>query len=629
MPVSVQGLQVGRTVGQVRRPLAMVLLALFIGGAGQAAACPGDDSPAAGGRIVRVTLYRGQALVTREVTVEGAAGVQEIVVPGLPPSIVDGSLYAESANGLEVRAIRFRQSAVGEEPRDEIRTLDQQISAGQSALALLNRKLELAAQKLAWLDQMQGFVAPTAGSDLSRGVLNAEALREMTRFSFEERTRIAEEQVQLEADRQKIGAEVDLLNRKRSELASGAQRTVNEAVLFIEKKADGPRQIELNYLVDNCGWSPSYTIWTPSSGQQTMVDYSAMIQQLTGENWDQVQLTLSTASPALSAQGPSLAPFAVALGGADPQAQSAATYADAAQLAVQFRANRSVQAAGSYELHSKISFDDRINTNWRINSGAMFCQQMELSNPLEVMSSLLAEDDAASAPTLSYRLDAPVSLTSRSDQQMVRICLVNLDSQVAHVATPQLSPYVFREAAILNSSQVDFLAGPVTAYLDGRFVGRAEIPTVAQGETFVVGFGADPQLRTRRELVDRRESVQGGNREIRMEYRIAVENYRQEPVPVRVMDRLPWSSKPGEIRVTLAADAPATSTDSVYLRRERPRNILRWDVEVPPTAAGAEPWSMTYNFTIDHDRNFALVDASSQPSMIDEFRDLERMRMKR
>ena len=60
-----------------------------------------------------------------------------------------------------------------------------------------------------------------------------------------------------------------------------------------------------------------------------------------------------------------------------------------------------------------------------------------------------------------------------------------------------LTSYVYREAELANSSDQDLLAGPITVYLDGRFVGRGEIPTVA-GQTFVVGFGADPQLRARR-----------------------------------------------------------------------------------------------------------------------------------
>ena len=35
------------------------------------------------------------------------------------------------------------------------------------------------------------------------------------------------------------------------------------------------------------------------------------------------------------------------------------------------------------------------------------------------------------------------------------------------------------------------LAGPVASYMAGQFVGHADIPTVAAGEQFDVGFGID------------------------------------------------------------------------------------------------------------------------------------------
>jgi hypothetical protein len=55
-------------------------------------------------------------------------------------------------------------------------------------------------------------------------------------------------------------------------------------------------------------------------------------------------------------------------------------------------------------------------------------------------------------------------------------------------------------------------AGPVATFLGGQFVGRGEIPTVTLGESFAVGLGIDSSLRAKRELVDKQERIQGGNR---------------------------------------------------------------------------------------------------------------------
>ncbi len=68
-------------------------------------------------RVVRVTLYRGQA-----------------VVGDLPQSVDPGSLFAEGSQDVEIRAVRYRASAVGEEPREEVRKIDQSIQEINDAI---------------------------------------------------------------------------------------------------------------------------------------------------------------------------------------------------------------------------------------------------------------------------------------------------------------------------------------------------------------------------------------------------------------------------------------------------------------------------------------------------------------
>ncbi|MEQ1905135.1 MAG: DUF4139 domain-containing protein [Pirellulaceae bacterium] len=581
------------------------------------------------GTVRRVVLYRGQALVTRQIQVEGPQGSQEVVVTNLPDSIVDGSMFAESINGIEVRAVRFRQRAVGEEPREEVRKLDVEIAATQTQLALAQKKMELTSQKNLYLDQLQGFVAPTAKAELTQGVLNAETLKELTKFSFDQRAEIATEQTALAKEIQDLNLKLELLNRQRAELTQNAQRTVNEAVLFVEKADDAKQTIELNYMVSRCGWAPTYTIKGTDDRKQVQIEYNALIEQVTGENWENVELTLSTASPSLSASGPSLAPFAVALVAPAQAAELAQQINLDQSLSINYAANRAQQQEANVQLGRFVDFQSKTTGNWSLNKFACTSQQMELLNPFEALNTVLADGASSEAPSLSYNLPAKVSLASRTDQQMVRIFQGKLDSNFYHVAIPLLDSYVYREAEVQNGSNFDFLSGPVSVYIDNRFVGRADIPTVAQGETFVLGFGSDAQLRTRRELVKKDDSLRGGNKEVTMSYRILVENYKNKDVTMRVLDRLPHSSRSSDVRVSLSDPSVPLSKDPIYLRREREKNILRWDVDVPGEASGEKAFVITYDYTLDHDRNFAITDMSNDQTAIVEFQKLENSRRKR
>jgi hypothetical protein len=594
------------------------------------------------GKATHVTLFRGQAQVTRTIPVEGAAGNIEVVVGNLPEQIEPNSLFAEGNDSVEIRAVRYRTRAVGEQPREEVRKLDREILDVQQQIQLTAKKQALMAKRAEYLGKLEGFVAPTAHSDLAKGVLDAEALERLTTFSFAEREKIAEQEIALAKQAHDLNEQLALLQRKHEEITAGASRTEREAVLFLQTSGAGPAEVRLNYLVNNCGWSPAYTMRSGNNHEKVRVEYNALIHQLSGEDWSDVSLTLSTASPALSASGPGLAPFHVTLAqetaanaNIAPNQKSAAADIfgrgnSKGEILEQLQGlnqkkNQSVQMA-----NSAVAFDDQNRFNWSLNDASYGVQQLEINGDATALSVLRSEKlDDANGPTLSYSLPGNVSLASRADQQMVRIMQTDMDSEFHHVATPVLASYVYREAELQNSGDKDLLAGPITVYLDGRFVGRSEIPTVARGQKFVVGFGADPQLRARRELVEKKDGVQGGNRETRFEYRLILENYSNEKVLVRMLDRLPNADNAEDIRITLGEISDPISADKLYQREERPMGILRWDVDVPANAAGENARLIKYHYVVEYDRQFVVSLPTSKQMLQEEFERLQRGRQKR
>jgi hypothetical protein len=604
-------------------------------------------APSVEGRVMGVILYRGQAQVTREIPVEGNAGSVEVVVGKLPEQIEPNSLFAEGGEKGEIRAVRFRTKAVGEQPREEVRKLEREILDTQREIDLTTKQQALLAKRTEYLGKMEGFVIPTAQLDLARGVLNAEALEKLTTFSFGEHEKVVAQEVELAKKAHDLNEQLSLLERKHKEITAGASRTEREAVLFVQKLADGPVNVRLNYLVNNCGWSPTYTMRSADDRKKVRVEYNALIHQLSGEDWNNVSLTLSTASPALSASGPGLAPFHVTLaseGQANQAPNSSSIKGTAATSSANLfgrglsksqvieqlqglnvRKNQSVQAA-----NNSFMFDEQNRFNWNLNDAAYGLQQLEINGDATTLNVLRSEKlDEANGPSLSYALNGSVSLASRSDQQMVRIMQTDMESKFYHVAVPVLTTYVYREAELANSSDNDLLAGPITVYLDGRFVGRGEIPTVARGQTFVVGFGADPQLRARRELVDKQDGVQGGNRETKFEYRLVVENFANAKTLVRVLDRLPHAENGEDIRVTLGETSDPISADKLYQREERPMGILRWEIDAPAKAAGETARLIKYHYKVEYDRQYVVSLPDAKQSLQEEFERLQRERQKR
>jgi hypothetical protein len=150
------------------------------------------------------------------------------------------------------------------------------------------------------------------------------------------------------------------------------------------------------------------------------------------------------------------------------------------------------------------------------------------------------------------------------------------------------------------------LAGPVSTYVAGQFVGRGDLPTVAVGQRFTVGLGIDTSLRASRELVRKGDTIQGGNRVAELTYELRLENFGPEPTQVRLLDRLP-TAKESEVKLTLVTSGKDLSADDDYRQTERKKGILRWDVEVPAQAAGLKAFRNEYKLQMEYDKQLAIA----------------------
>ena len=136
-------------------------------------------------------------------------------------------------------------------------------------------------------------------------------------------------------------------------------------------------------------------------------------------------------------------------------------------------------------------------------------------------------------------------------------------------------------------------------------------------------------MRARRELAERTDEVQGGNRELSLSYRLVIENFKEEEANVRLLDRLPYTKQSSQIRVTLGELTDKLSDDKLYLRRERPKGILRWEIKVPGGATAEDARIVQYGFKAEFDRNYRLAAVPSGGRQQQEYEQLEQLRRKR
>lgn len=576
------------------------------------------------GDVAEVTLYRNQALVTREIPLSLAKdGLLRIT--DLPEAVDPDSLFAEGGEGITVQALRVSPRVVDEADQESIRNKRREIEAIELEIRRVESELAVNKWDLEKLNRMVELSADLGRTDLSRGTLNAESLIRLTDFAMEKRAALNARLLASKNELDDLKKRIELLNKELALISGKQQSTRYDALVFLRldpAKLQSDSVVRVSYQVGNCGWQPHYTLHGESGRSDVRLRYSAMVEQLTGEQWDNVLLRLSTASPNTFAARPMLKPLNVAPADPDELAElldlddpfsddgEFNTAEGLAELLNRFHDERAmVQSTLAPGTTSQSARD------LALNSLAGQLQEVELQANANSWRSIApdVQDDLSSQ---IYQLAERVSLDSRREQQWVQILETDLRGDMYLVATPLLSSYAFREAQVINSEDNGLLSGPADVYLDGRFVGRMELPSVASGQKMTIGFGADQQVRTRRELVEKTDQVKGGNRQLRFRYRLVLSNFKDEPVQVRLYDRIPTSNQSQQLSVTLEEPEFPLSVDGMYQRMERPTGILRWDLEVPAGRHGSDAFDVHYGYMMEFDR-------SRIPSMLDAVAELQ------
>lgn len=569
------------------------------------------------GSVFEVIVYRGQALVSRTIEVELPKGNSELVVQKLPKEIVPESLYAQALGDVTVTSVRYRERAVKEDTREEVKQLDAEIEKVQAELRHAEANLALIRKNMETLLQLQSFTVAAQSSDLNRGVLQFEPLEKLVGLIEAKRGEYHGNALELDDEIIELNKQLELLQRKLQKLQAGRSRTEREAVLVVNNPGKKKAAIELSYLVNNASWLPQYNLRSRPDESKVAVEYNAIMHQASGEDWVNVALSLSTAQPTTVAGAPILEPIKVEVTeaggrwwgllrarkaarapreGVFDTATEAEAYIDLSQEFKRLQNERQQIARKGEAAQSALS---------RL---ALDNQMMELQADkaaVQVMKEEARRFARTEGVSVTYDLGKGLSMPSRSDQQLITIAAFEAKADFLMIGTPLLTDYVYLQADIVNDSDVILLAGPASMYRDGEFVGKGRLEMVTIGEKFTAGFGVDSQVQISREFKDKKVDTLWGNRVEKYDYRIAIDNYKNTPVKLRLLERIPYTEDE-ELEITGFETNVPLSTDADYLRTEKDKGILRWDLTLAPATAEEKATIVTYSYSMKYDNDMHI-----------------------
>ncbi|HEV8579646.1 MAG TPA: mucoidy inhibitor MuiA family protein [Thermoanaerobaculia bacterium] len=498
--------------------------------------------------IEAVTVFPDRARVTRRGGTALEPGAHRLEISDLPMSLLPESVRAAGRGSARARllgvSLQIRHFA--DTPAHSARELEEQIQAAVDADA------DLAAEVGELTKAQQALDGLAAQSEVfARGLAlrNRSTADQGAVYDFiTARGRSLQAEI-LAAGRKRrdLAKELDRLKRELAQLQAARPRQRYSAAVEVEVIAGGDLEIELTYAVQPARWQPLYDLRLTDAGLETT--YLAEVAQNTGEDWQGVALTLSTARPSLGLVIPELEPWFVGPRPAAPKP----VYRSAAPAAAPMMAG---MAGGP----------------------PMQAQDLDITMEEEAFLELPSAEVSQSAAALTYQIPGRADVPGGGDARKVTVSTFKLRPELDAVTAPRLEPVCYRRARAKNDSPYTLLPGKAQLFENDDFLGSTPIALTAPGQELELALGADERLRVERELTGRDvdKTFLADRRRIRYKYRIEVENLRDAPQTALVRDQLPVSRhEQVKVKLEAAAPQPAKHTDL---------NQLEWKLSLAPGA---------------------------------------------
>jgi len=535
-------------------------------------------------RITSVTVYADRAIVTRTSSNELAAGEHTLVFENLPAAIVDQSLQASGfgvpgATILDVSAQTIFAEAT---TNDRVKSLEDQIRILQKQRRVLDDRSKILEEQRAFVQRM--LQASTNSSSASAGSAAARpTLDEWQRlFSYTEESlgKVATEQQSIDGQREEFQARQTALEKQLNELRGARGRQSKTATVRISLTTPGRLEVALRYSIPNAGWSPAYTARLRSTDRAIDLSYFGVVHNGTGEDWNNIALTLSTARPSLGGGAPELQPWIADIVRARPGTASNSTSFSPDMVGEVKLILSPVDAERQRDL--PMVGNDVLSLT-EVNRGASSVRPVR---PAESEAGLMAADVDSNITSATFKIPVSVSVAGNNVSQKVAIKDARLAATLQFQSTPRILEAAFLNASASNSTDYPLLAGPMNTYLDDTFVAAGRLKTVMPGEKFELALGADEGIAVKRRLVNRFAEETGlTNKTHRITYEFLVTLTNNKTTTERIVFREP-TPQPRDERIVVKLLSPqekeiGTSNNPKEIMREENGRIA-WRVNLKP-----------------------------------------------
>ncbi len=540
-------------------------------------------------QIKEVTVYSDRALVIRREKVELEAGEHDLRINNLPQFLRD-SLRASGRGtaGIRILNVDVTTAFRSRPPEAEIVTLQDELEWLTKNQQLLEARKSALNDRRQWLRAL-GEQSRDFAKGLAQGQVKPQDLADFFSFAANQALQDAEAAQSIETELDHVQQEVQAKKRELAQIQGNLLPDRLAAIVTVSLAEAGEFELDLSYIVMGASWLPQYDVRVQvADGKDTgevELTYVGVVQQSTGERWENAGLSLSTARPSLAAVLPELDPWYLNVYSPPIPAPLRAASPRIASMSGLPGDQHASMAAQPMAMAS-IGLADEL--------------QQEQVHEKELRAADIATASVEQTGTaLIFRVGRSVDIPSDNSPHKTTIARDNLPCAFDYVSAPQIDEQVHLRASIENTSERVLLNGDANIFLSSEYVGTTKVKTTAPSEKFKVFLGIEDNIKVKRELIERNvekgNPLQGNIRRISYAYRISVHNYAGAPRRVVVRDHLPVSQHE-KVRVKVQSIQPVP-TERTKLE------LITWKFSLP--ADGEQ--KIEYRFVVEHPQDVRVI----------------------
>jgi hypothetical protein len=584
-------------------------------------------------KIDNVIVFLRGAQVTSKGSTNLPVGTTELLFKNLSADIDPQSIKVEATGDFTVMSVvhQFNYLEV-QEKSTEIKALEEEKKSIIKKIELLNLDLYVYGAEESLILENRNLGSQQQG-------VRVDELQKAADFYRLRLSEIRKMQLEFNTQIQDLKERLNKINSQLGELNATREKPTSEIRVTVSAKAPVKAEFFITYLVRNAGWIPVYDLRIQDVVSPIEFLYKANVYQLSGMDWSNVKLTLSTADPSKSGIQPILLPWILRFGMVVPVISYTpemlrSTYSEGGlyiQGLIRDDSNQPLPGVnigvkgtttgtvtdynGNFILEAPVNSQTLVisyigyeTIEVPVSSSVLNITMEPSIQALEetvitaygadkseapatrrmskAMDEYMMEPAASIAPVtveeratnIEFTIEIPYTIPSDGKKYSVDIQKLMVPAMYEYSVTPKLETDVFLKAMIAGWDEYNLLKGDANLYFEGTYIGKTFLNVNSVEDTLNISLGRDENIVVTREKVKEFSSKQflGAYKKEQRGWEINVRNKKKQNIHILVTDQFPVSGN---------SDIEVQQIDSGGAELDNTTGILTWNFDLEPGAS--------------------------------------------